>query len=233
MATTFILGERRLQGIIFDMDGTMIDNMMVHHRAWQRKLASLGLEMTLEEVRQEIHGVNYEILERLFGDRFSHDDRLRIADEKEAEYRRIFKDELALLPGLPELLDQLKEAGIPLAIGTAAPGVNADFVLDELQLRDYFGAVVFAEMVEKGKPDPEVFERAAAGLGIPVSECLIFEDSPTGAEAARRAGAAAIILTTTHPSHEFGEAPHVAHFLDDFASLVLRESATDWELILT
>ncbi|MCB0639820.1 MAG: HAD-IA family hydrolase, partial [Lewinella sp.] len=163
-----------MQGIIFDMDGTMIDNMMVHHRAWQRKLASLGLEMSLEQVRQEIHGVNYEILERLFGDRFSYEDRLRISDEKEAEYRRIFKDELALLPGLPHLLDQIKQAGIPMAIGTAAPGENANFVLDELQLGDYFGAVVHAGHVKQGKPDPEVFQKAAAGLGLTAEHCLVF-----------------------------------------------------------
>lgn len=82
------------RAFIFDMDGTMVDNMMVHHRAWQRKLAALGLDLTLEEVRQSIHGINEEILGRLFGDRFSPEERHRIAWEKEAEYRDIFLSEL-------------------------------------------------------------------------------------------------------------------------------------------
>ncbi len=82
-----------MKGIIFDMDGTMVDNMMVHHRAWQRKLAQLGLDMTLEEVMESIHGVNTEILARLFGDRFTPEDCKRIAWEKEYEYRQIFLPE--------------------------------------------------------------------------------------------------------------------------------------------
>ncbi|MBP8239870.1 MAG: HAD hydrolase-like protein, partial [Saprospiraceae bacterium] len=109
------------RAFIFDMDGTMVDNMMVHHRAWQRKLAALGLELTLEEVRQSIHGINEEILERLFGDRFSPEERRRIAWEKEAEYRDIFLSELKLVPGLEAFLKSAQQAGIRMGIGTAAP----------------------------------------------------------------------------------------------------------------
>jgi len=89
-----------MKGIIFDMDGTMVDNMMIHHRAWQKQLASLGLEMSLEEVQEKIHGVNHEILERLFGDRFTPAERLQIANAKEAAYREIFLPELQLIDGL-------------------------------------------------------------------------------------------------------------------------------------
>ena len=201
------------------MDGTMVDNMMTHHRAWQRKLAALGLELSLEEVREKIHGINTEILERLFGSRFTPEERARISNEKEAEYRRIFRGELHLVDGLPEFLEALAAAGIPMAIGTAAPPENVDFVLDELNIRHYFRGVFHAGSVSRGKPDPEIFEKAAGSMGLPARDCLVFEDSPTGAEAALRAGSPAIILTTTHHEAEFREFPNVKKFIPDFSSL--------------
>jgi beta-phosphoglucomutase len=207
---------------IFDMDGTMVDNMMVHHRAWQHILAENGIELSMDEVKSKIHGINEEILEREFGDFFSPADRKRIAWEKEASYRRIFKDELELIAGLPQLLEEAHQAGIPMAIASAAPPENVDFVLDNLDLRHYFKAVVHASMVEKGKPDPEVFEKAAAGLGVAAADCVIFEDSPTGAEAARRADSATIIITTTHGAEEFAHMPNVRATLPDFQGVTVE-----------
>ena len=208
-----------IQGFIFDMDGTMVDNMMVHHRAWQRKLASLGLELSLEEVRQSIHGINEEIIERLFGERFTPDERRQIAWEKEAAYRDIFLPELALVPGLEPFLRAADQRGIPMGIGTAAPRENVDFVLDTLQLRPLFRAVIDAKMVSRGKPDPEVFLRVAAQLDLAPEHCLVFEDSPTGAEAARRAGMAAVIVTTTHTPEEFAGFEHVVRIIGDFSEI--------------
>jgi len=207
---------------IFDMDGTMVDNMMVHHRAWQHILAENGIELDIDEVKKKIHGINEEILEREFGDFFSPADRKRIAWEKEATYRNIFKDDIALIAGLPQLLEEAYQSGIPMAIASAAPAENVDFVLDDLNLRQYFSAVVHASMVEKGKPDPEVFEKAAAALGASTADCVIFEDSPTGAEAARRAGSATIILTTTHGAEEFAHLPNVKATWPDFQGVTLE-----------
>lgn len=208
-----------VQALIFDMDGTMVDNMMAHHRAWQRKLRSLGLEMTLEEVREKIHGVNEEILLRLFGDSLDAEQRRYHAQDKETEYRRGFKEGLQLIAGLPSFLDRLRDQGIPMGIGTAAPAENVDFVLDELGLRPYFSAVKHAGDVTKGKPDPEIFQLVAQALGVPIGDCLIFEDSPTGAEAAHRAGCPVIVMTTTHAPEEFAHLPNVLRFLSDFTEL--------------
>jgi len=212
-----------IQGFIFDMDGTMVDNMMVHHRAWQRKLAALGLELTLEEVRQSIHGINEEILERLFGDRFSPEERRRIAWEKEAEYRDIFLSELKLVPGLEAFLKSAQQAGIRMGIGTAAPHENVQFVLENLHLRPLFGSVIDASQVIKGKPDPEVFLRVAEELGADPADCVVFEDSPTGAEAARRAGMQAVIITTTHTAEEFAHFEHVVRIISDFEEVRVEE----------
>jgi len=210
-------------GVIFDMDGTMVDNMMIHHRAWQRKLSDLGLDLSIEEVKEKIHGVNEEILERLFGDRFSPEDRKRIAFEKEAVYREVFLPELRLIEGLALLLNDMHQANIPMAIGTAAPAENVNFVLDNLNLRAYYREVIHAGHVERGKPDPEVFHKAAAGMGLAAQQCVVFEDSVTGAETAQRAGCPCVIITTTHTPAEFAHFSHILGFYPDFQSLSL-----DW-----
>lgn len=204
------------------MDGTMVDNMMVHHKAWQRKLAALGLDLTLEEVRQSIHGINEEILERLFGDRFSPEERRRIAWEKEAEYRDIFLPELKLVSGLEALLQSAHQANIRMGIGTAAPAENVQFVLEHLHLRPLFGSVIDASQVTKGKPDPEVFLKVAEELGVEPGHCIVFEDSPTGAEAARRAGMQAVIISTTHLEEEFSHFEHVMVVIPDFTKISIE-----------
>ena len=212
-----------IKGIIFDMDGTMVDNMMIHHRAWQRKLASLGLEMTIEEVKESIHGINEEIILRLFGDRFNEEEREQIAWEKEAEYRNIFLPELKLIDGLTEFLEAIKAAGIPMAIGTAAPPENANFVLDHLNLRHYFKGIFHSKSVSKGKPNPEIFEKAAASMGLTTSECLVFEDSVTGAQTAKNANSPLVVVTTTHNVEEFATFDNVVRFIDDYVGLSLDE----------
>ena len=201
------------------MDGTMVDNMMVHHRAWQRKLAENGLDLTLEEVKESIHGINEEIIERLFGDRFTPEDRRRIAGEKEAAYRDIFLPELKLLDGLEAFLRAAHAIGIPMGIGTAAPRENVDFVLDNLSLRPLFKSIFDAKMVTKGKPDPEVFLKVAEQLALKPENCLVFEDSPTGAEASRRAGMAAVIVATTHKPEEFAHFDNVVRIISDYSAL--------------
>lgn len=209
-----------MAAFIFDMDGTMVDNMMVHHRAWQIKLAELGLKMELEEVRQTIHGKNEEILAKLFGDRFTPEEFKRISWEKENAYRRQFISELKLIDGLPDFLQKVHSKGISMGVGTAAPAENVNFVLDNIYgLRNYFQTVVHAGMVSKGKPDPQVFQMVAQGMGVPIEECLIFEDSPTGVETAHRAGCQVVVVTTTHSKEEFERFPNVLRFIDNYLHL--------------
>ena len=215
------------KGILFDLDGTLVDNMMVHHRAWQRKLSDLGLEYTLDRVKAEIHGVNTEILERLFGDKYSPEERLAISREKEKAYREIFAPELLdnTVGGALDFIKQAYAEDVPMAIGTAGPEENAFFVIDALDIRSMMGHVVHSGMVTNGKPDPEVFRLAAEGIGVPLEECLIFEDSVTGARAANNAGCPVVVLTTTHDRKEFARLD-VAAFREDFRGLTVERQET-------
>ena len=201
------------------MDGTMVDNMMTHHRGWQKTLSAHGLHLTIEEVMATCHGKNVEIIERLFPGKYSPAERERISAEKEGWYRAIFLPELKLLPGLPEFLQAAHKAGIPMGIGTAAPPLNVDFVLDHLNIRHFFQAVIHGDDVALGKPEPEVFFKVADRLGADYSNCLVFEDSPTGARTALNAGMKAVILTTTHQKEEFEGIPSVLRFASDFTDL--------------
>ncbi len=191
------------KAIIFDMDGTMIDNMMVHHRAWQQQLAIEGFSYSLSEIIEQFHGKNLEIIERLFGHKYTPEERLRFSNDKEKKYREIYRPDLKLVAGLHQLLATAYENDIPMGIGTAAQYANVDMVLDSLNIRNYFSAIVADVDVTKGKPNPEVFFTVAAKLNVLPQHCLVFEDSPIGAQTAQNAGMKAIIITTTHKAHEF------------------------------
>jgi HAD superfamily hydrolase (TIGR01509 family) len=212
-----------MKGIIFDLDGTMVDNMMIHHQAWQRKLSTLGMEFTIQEVMEQIHGINEEIVLRLFGDRFTEQERAQISWDKELEYRNIFKQDLKLIEGLPEFLQEVKDSGIPMAIGTAAPPENVDFVLDNLNIRNYFSSVLHSRNVSKGKPDPQIFVDSAKNLDVPIEDCVVFEDRLVGALAAQNAGCPAIVVTTTHQQPEFVHFPHILKFIKDYQGLRLKD----------
>jgi len=209
----------------------MIDNMMVHHRAWQQKLKEYGIDWSLEEVHEKVHGVNVELLERLFGDRFTLAERIQISKEKEIAYRTIYQPEIKLIDGFQDFLDAAKLANIPMAIATAAPPDNAYFVLENLPISHYFKALFHSDDVTKGKPDPEVFELAADALGLPLQDCLIFEDSLTGAEAAHRAGSSAVILTTTHQATEFKQYNHIIQFAKNYLSMDLNKLLVGTKII--
>jgi beta-phosphoglucomutase len=191
----------------------------VHHRTWQLFLSELGLDMSLEEVRLTIHGKNEEILARLFGDKYPPYEIAELANLKEARYREVFADDLALIAGLPAFLADLKNHQIPMAIGTAAPAENVDWAMEQLDLYRYFETFIHAGMVSRGKPDPQVFEMAATGIGLTAPECLVFEDSPTGVKTALNAGSKCIVVLTSHTTEEFADYPNVVAYITDYQGI--------------
>ncbi|RTQ51417.1 HAD family phosphatase [Hymenobacter gummosus] len=214
-----------MKAFLFDLNGTMIHDMDYHTRAWQQLLnEELGGQFTYEEVKPQMYGKNQEVLVRMFGpERFTAAEMDRLARQKEERYQAEYRPHLQLLPGLLEFLKAAKERGIPVAIGSAAIPFNIDFVLDGLDIRQYVQAVVSADDVTESKPHPETFLKAAAALGVAPKDCVVFEDVPKGAEAARNAGMSCVILKTTHEEAEFSYLDNVLHFARDFRDPFFRQ----------
>ncbi|MCF3108587.1 HAD family phosphatase [Niabella sp. CC-SYL272] len=210
---------------IFDLNGTVIDDMAFHEEAWFRILNDeLGAGMSREEVNSHMYGKNSELLDRIFGpERFSDTEKQALSLRKEQLYQEAYLPHLTLLPGLAGFLKAAAAKGIPMAIGTAAIPFNVDFVLDQLGIRSYFKALVTADDVLKSKPDPETFLNCARLLQIPPSGCLVFEDAPKGAEAAANAGMDTVILTTGHKPEQFGQQANVLFYVPDYTDKRLKE----------
>ena len=208
-----------IKAYIFDLNGTMIDDIPYHIESWFHILNDLGAGLTMERVKQECYGKNHELLERIFPGRFTLEEKDKMTYEKETAYQIAFKPKLKLIDGLHEFLEESKAAGIKMAIASAAIKYNIDFVVDGLNIRPYFGAIVSAEDVATSKPNPETFLKAADQLGVGASECLVFEDTPKGVEGALNAGMQAFVITTLHQEDEFTSYPNVIGFANDFTKI--------------
>ena len=216
--------QKDIRAVIFDMNGTMIDDMAFHVVAWSDILNNdLNAGLTEAQVKQQMYGKNGEVLDRIFGKgHFTEEVSDKLSIEKEKRYQRAYKPHLRLIEGLHGYLEDLHRQGIPMAIGTAAIPFNIDFVLDNLHIRKYFSAVVSAEDVTHSKPDPETFLKAASLMNVAPEHCIVFEDAPKGVEAADRAGMTAMVLTTMHGEDEFAAYPNVAAFIRDYTDPVLE-----------
>lgn len=212
------------KAFIFDLNGTMIDDMRYHTQAWHGILNDiLGAHLTWDEVKKEMYGKNEELLIRVFGpDRFSPEEMKQLSFEKERRYRDTFRPYLKLIDGLDPFLEAARSSGIRMAIGSAAIASNVDFVLDGLHIRHYFDVIVTGDDVAHSKPDPETFLKAAHQLGIAPQECLVFEDAPKGVEAAQNAGMPAVVLTTMHQKDEFAAYNNIRTFVADYTNRALH-----------
>jgi beta-phosphoglucomutase len=215
----------KIKAFLFDLNGTMIDDMPYHSAAWFSILNDdLRAGLSREEVNRQMYGKNEELLDRVFGKgRFSAKELAEISRKKELSYQAAYRPYLQLIPGLATLLEKAQKQGIKMAIGSAAIPFNIDFVLDNLHIRHYFGAIVSADDVTVSKPDPETFTKAAAILDVPPEACIVFEDAPKGVEAASRAGMRSIVLTTMHEKEEFGRYSNVIRFIKDYTDPSLDE----------
>jgi beta-phosphoglucomutase len=213
------------KAFIFDLNGTMINDMEYHLQAWYDILNhELGAGLSREEVKREMYGKNTEVLIRVFGpDHFSPEEAERLSVEKERRYQAAFRPHLKLIDGLDNFLKTAYQQGIRMAIGSAAISTNIDFVLDGLQIRNYFSAIVSADDVAHSKPDPETFVKAARLLNVPSADCVVFEDAPKGVEAALNAGMPAVVLTTMHEKEAFAAYPNIISFMPDYTDPVLHQ----------
>ncbi len=204
------------KALLFDLNGTMINDMKYHIVAWHRILNELGANLSLERMKEECYGKNDELLERMFPGRFTEVEKKEMSLEKERQYQSQFKPHLALLPGLNEFLSRANKQEIQMAIGSAAIMFNIDFVLDNLSIRSYFDAIVSADEVKISKPDPETYLSCSSLLKVDPADCIVFEDSPKGVESALLGGMKAVVLTTMHEAHEFDAYSNVLMCVKDY-----------------
>ena len=213
----------KAKALLFDLNGTMIDDMNYHTTAWRNILNNdLGANFTRNEVKAQMYGKNEEVLTRFFGKgHFTMERMNELSTEKEKRYQEAYLPKLALIDGLKEFLEMAKAAGIKMAIGSAAIPYNIDFVLDNLHLREYFPVIVSAHDVTISKPHPETFLQCAAALNIDPKDCMVFEDAPKGVESALNAGMQTFVLTTTHPKEDFEQYNNVIGFGADYTGLLI------------
>lgn len=183
-----------IKAFLFDLNGTMIDDMHYHIIAWHQILNKLGADISVERMKKECYGKNHELLERTFPGRFTWEEKDKMSYEKEIAYQKAFRTSLKLMDGLDIFLQKAKEHHVKMAIGSAAIMFNIDFVLDNLSIRHYFDALVSADDVINSKPHPETYLKCADALKVRPQECIVFEDAPTGVAAADAAGMQAIVI---------------------------------------
>jgi beta-phosphoglucomutase len=208
------------RAFIFDMDGTIVDNMGFHTDSWLEFFARRGKQYDADAFFRETAGAQgREILRERLGPDIPDDEIAVLAQEKDALYREMYAPHREAIAGFEELVDKARERGVALAVATSAPPPNIVFTLDELDLRRHFDAVVGAADVKQGKPHPDVFLKAAEKLGVNPEDCIVFEDAPMGVEAARRAGMRAVVITTTLPAEAFEEFDNVIAIIKDYTGV--------------
>ena len=203
---------------LFDLNGTVIDDMEYHAEAWHQILTNdLGADLTWEQVKKEMYGKNSEVLARIFGENhFSDKEVQQLSFKKEQYYQQAYKPHLKLINGLHDFLRQAAAHNVKMAIASAAITDNINFVVDNLDVRQYFDTFVSADDVTTSKPDPETFLKAAEKLQADPADCIVFEDAPKGVEAAQNAGMRCVVITTAHPKEDFQQYDNVIAYIADY-----------------
>jgi beta-phosphoglucomutase len=197
--------SERIGGVLWDLDGTLIDSAGHHWTAWHDTLAAFGRSVTPGDFANSFGKRNDEILSDLFGPGIEAEWIERVSEAKEQAYRRLLRERgLELLPGALTWFERLRSAGWRQALASSAPRPNIDAVFESLAaMARYLDLVVSADEVGSGKPDPAVFLEAARRLALPPRRCIVVEDAPAGLEGARRAGMRSIgVVSSHHPRLE-------------------------------
>ena len=207
------------RAFIFDMDGTLVDNMRFHTKAWTTMLAENGIKNDGHDFLVKTAGkTNREIIPAFF-ENATEAELLKLGNRKEALYRDLFLPERKTVKGAIEFLERSQKLGIKMAVATAAPVANMEFILDGLDLRRFFDAITTAADVIQGKPHPEGFLISAEKLGIKPENCLVFEDAVNGFEAAHNAGMKSIGIATVNSTEEILKLDSVIEAHEDFTYL--------------
>ena len=213
----------KVKAAIFDLDGTLIDNNPYHLKSWLQYLKDQNREISEEEYKAKVNGrTNKDVIEYIYGREMDDAEAMVYALEKEAIYRQLYQPHIVPVPGLLALLQKLKDNNIPLAIATSGIQVNIDFMFDNIPIRQYFDVVVNSSHITKGKPDPEIYIRAAQLLNVDLQNCLVFEDAVVGINSAKAAGMKVIGVLTTHSAEELAGADAL---IKDYTELIEKNKS--------
>lgn len=206
-----------IRGAVFDLDGTLVDNIRFHFAAFRALAERLGKVMD-EATFQSFNGLkNEDIFPRFVGRALAREEIAALSDEKESAYRALYRPELAPHRGAPELLARLRGAGVKLAVASSAPPANRAMVLEGLGWLERFDAIVASEGL-RGKPAPDVFLAAAERIGVEPESCVAFEDAENGVQSARAAGMLVVGVTTNVPAAAL-EAAGARYTIEHFDAL--------------
>ncbi|QDT71099.1 HAD family hydrolase [Lacipirellula limnantheis] len=197
--------------VIFDVDGVLTDSYLPHYKSWERMFAEIGVAFSDEQFRSTFGRTNRDIFAQLYpGEQMTAARAQELGDKKEYFYREIISENFTPLPGAVELIDALAAAGFKLAVGSSGPPENVRLTLEKLGRAERFDAMVTGADVTHGKPNPEVFLKAAEWLGVPPAQCAVIEDAPQGIEAANAAGMTSIAVLGTTTREKLSHATFVA-----------------------
>jgi beta-phosphoglucomutase family hydrolase len=209
------------RALIFDMDGTIVDNMSFHTEAWIAFFERRGQSIDPDQFFRDTAGrQGKEIIRHYVGEDLGDDEIMALTHEKEVIYRELYGPHRRTIEGFDAFIESARARGWKLAVATSASPGSARFVLDDMGLRERFDEIVIGTVdVPRGKPHPDVFLKAADRCGVMPAHSIVFEDAPLGVEAARRAGMRAVVLTTTLPASAFAEFDNVIAIVNDFTQL--------------
>jgi HAD superfamily hydrolase (TIGR01509 family) len=201
-----------IAGVLWDMDGVLVDTGEFHYKAWSETLAEYHIPYSYDLFLKTFGMNNRSILTLLWG--YEPDQQLqeKVSRQKEEIFRKIVQGKARPLPGVVGMLQLFASKGIRQAIASSAPPENINLLVDTLNLRSAFDAIVSGFGLS-GKPAPDVFLAAAKAIGIPAGNCLVIEDAVTGVEGAKRAGMCCLAVTNTNPAEKLRQADYIVDSL--------------------
>ncbi len=217
------MGGRK--GVIFDLDGVLIDTGQFHRQSWYDLAREEDFQMSDELFYSTFGMQNYQIIPLLVRRDLTAEDIERMSEWKERRYRELISGKLTLQEGARGLIDELKSNGFLLAIGTSAPQANLAFMLEHTGVDDCFDAYVTGEEVSNSKPAPDTFLKAAEKLSLSPGHCLVVEDAVQGVQAGKKAGMKVVAVCTTRQREDLEESDLIVDSLgelkaDDFLKLL-------------